>query len=190
MSGAKNPPGGYLREVMILLARASGGHVREAKLQKMMYLLSYPLDGIGRGHYETSDRGPRSAAVEAEKASLESAGVLRCEGGRAGLTARGAEAAEDAAGRAAPRTLAVIRTYADMFGDVDDDELSAYVYLACTETARSAECARLQPRMEPLIMSLLRKEKISAQRAAELLGQSYLSILRKAGDAGIRPLGA
>lgn len=98
--------------------------------------------------------------------------------------------AEAVAGQAGSRTLEVLREYKETFNDMTTDELLAYVYLAHPETAsQSAKYAGLKPRMERLMLSLVRKEKISGQRAAELLGKSYSYVLEKAGKSGIRVLG-
>lgn len=92
--------------------------------------------------------------------------------------------------RAGPRTLDVLLEYKETFNDMSDDELLAYVCAAHSDAAGPAACGRLRARMEGLVMSMLRKEKISCGRAAELLGEEYWSVLKKAGEAGIRPLGA
>lgn len=188
--GLEEAPGGKLRRIIVLLARAGGEPIRgDAKLHGMMFLLSDPLK-LGRGHYEPCSYGPCSRAVEAEAESLRAAGVLRGENGELSLTEAGTRAAEAEAGRAGARILDVLQEYKETFNDVSDDELLAYVCAAHPEAAGPAARERLRPRMECLVMSLLRKEKISCGRAAELLGEGYWSVLKKAGDAGIRPLGA
>ena len=177
---------GELRRIIVLLARAGGEPIRgDAKLHGMMFLLSYPLK-LGRGHYERRASGPYSRAVEAEAKSLQDAGALRMDDGNLSLTEEGAAEAV----RAGPRTLDVLLEYKETFNDMSDDELLAYVCAAHPDAAGPAACGRLRARMEGLVMSMLRKEKISCGRAAELLGEEYWSVLKKAGEAGIRPLGA
>lgn len=176
---------------MILLARANGEPIRgKTKLQKMLYLLSYPLEGLDRCHYEPYNYGPYSEVVKVESEYLANVGVLYGGDLDIGLTADGARVAEAVAAQTDSRTLRIVEKYKKMFNDMTLDELLAYVYSAFPETAsRSVKYKSLQPRMERLILSLLRKEKISGQRAAELLGKSYPYVLKTAGDAGIRVLG-
>ena len=112
--------------------------------------------------------------------------MLRRENWELSLTEAGTR--EAGAGRAGARILDVLQEYKETFSDVSDDELLAYVCAA--EAAGPAARERLRPRMECLVMSLPRKEKISCGRAAELLGEGYRSVLKKAGGARIRPLGA
>ena len=183
--------GDDLHKFIIMLADAGGTPIRgKTKLQKMLYLLSYPLERLERHHYEQHDRGPYSEVVDHEKEYLQTIGVLysrRCE---IGLTEEGCRVAEAVAGQADSRTLEVLREYKETFNDMTTDELLAYVYLAHPENAsKSAKYASLKPRMERLMLSLVKKEKITGQRAAELLGKSYSHVLKKAGESGIRVLG-
>ena len=184
--------GEELHKFIILLAHAGGEPVRgRTKLQKMLYLLSYAVKGLERGHYEPYNYGPYSEVVEAEKEYLENVGVLDARDGHIGLTAEGVRVAEALAAQKDPKTLEILLKYKEMFNDLTIDELLAYVYSAHPETAsKSPKYKSLQPRMERLILSLLRKEKISSERATELLGKSYPYVLEKAGDAGIRAFGA
>lgn len=121
---------------------------------------------------------------------MQNIGVLYSRRNEIGLTEEGCRVAEAVAGQADSQTLEVLREYKDVFHDMTTDELLAYVFLAHPETAsKSAKYASLKPRMERLMLSLVKKEKITGQRATELLGENYQRLLEKAGVTGIRPLG-
>ena len=183
--------GDDLHKIIILLADAGGRPIRgTTKLQKILYLLSYPLEHLERYHYEQHDHGPYSQVVDHEKCYLQNIGVLysrRCE---IGLTDEGCRVAEAVAGQTDSETLDVLREYKDMFNDMTTDEILAYIYLAHPEPiSKSAKYTSLKPRMERLMLSLVKKEKITGQLAAELLGKIYSYVLKRAGGAGIRVLG-
>ena len=67
------------------------------------------------------------------------------------------------------------------------NELLAYIYSAYPDmTEESVEYENLKPNIEKHILSLIRKQKISSQRAAELLDRSQDYIIKKMKTSGWR----
>ena len=181
-----------LRRLVILLAASNGGEpIRGgAKLQKMVFMLP---EGEGGGDRpcgcDAGRYGPHSDAVDEGAGRLAEAGILCIGGAGISVTPLGREVAGRIAAEEDRRTLAMIDRYKEMFNDLTTDELLAYVYSAYPDTALgSPEYGRVAPSMEQHVMSMLKKEKITAERASELLGRPLEDVLGLAGKMGIRTL--
>ena len=180
-----------LHRLVILLAASNGGEpIRgKSKLQKMVFMLTEGEDsgdcpcGCDAGRY-----GPRSDAVDEGASHLMEAGILCADGAGISVTPLGREVA----GRIAAEdrhTLTMIDRYKETFNDLTTDELLAYVYSAYPDTASgSPEYDRVAPSTERHVMSMLKKEKITSERASELLGRPLEDVLGLAGRMRIRTL--
>ena len=81
------------------------------------------------------------------------------------------------------KILKVLDEYKKILNDMTNNELLAYTYSAYPDMVEeSVEYENLKPNMENYILSLIRKQKISSQRAAELLGRSQDYIIKKMKD--------
>ena len=181
-----------LHRLVILLAASNGGEpIRgRTKLQKMVFMLTEGEDngdcpcGCDAGRY-----GPHSDAVDEGASHLMEAGILCADGAGISVTPLGREVAGRIAAEEDRHTLAMIDRYKETFNDLTTDELLAYVYSAYPDTASgSPEYDRVAPSTERHVMSMLKKEKITSERASELLGRPLEDVLGLAGRMRIRTL--
>ena len=181
-----------LQKFLILLANANNEPIKGwLKLQKMMFLLSDKIDEIkNQSSYDADNYGPYSEIVDEEAQYLEQVGVLSSGPGEITLTKDGKEIAKELIKNENKDILNVLNEYKRFLNDLSSKELLAYVYSAYPDmTEESIEYENLKPNMENYILSLVKKQKISAQRAAELLNKSQEYIIRKMKEKGIVMLG-
>ena len=180
--GALDPP----QRLIVLLAASGGGApiMGQTKLQKMMFLLSkMSNDMVEQCGYSADNYGPYSEIVGEAARRLGEIGVLCFDdsGGSISITPAGRRVAEEIAGEEDDDTLDIIDSCKDMLNDLPDDEALAYVCLSYPSMAgRPAVHDRVRRGAERHVMSMLRKEKISSERAAELLGMPLDYVLRRA----------
>lgn len=175
-----------LQRLIVLLAASGGGApiMGQARLQWMMFLLSEGSgDMAGRCGYGAGNYGPHSEIVGEAARRLGEIGVLRLDdgGGSISVTPTGRGVAEEIAEGEDDNTLDVVDSCKDMLNGLPDDEALAYVCLSYPSMAgRSAACGRVKRGAERHVMSMLEKEKISSERAAELLGMPLDYVLGRA----------
>lgn len=177
--------GDELHKFIILLANANGESIKgRTKLQKMMYLLSDKIEEIKeQSSYDADNYGPYSEVVDEEEQYLEQIGVLTSSPGEIALTETGKEIAQELSKHEDEKTLKVLDEYKKFLNDMTGNELLAYIYSAYPDmTEESVEYENLKPNIENYILSLIRKQKISSQRAAELLYRSQDYIIKKMKD--------
>ena len=177
--------GDELHKFIILLANANGESIKgRTKLQKMMYLLSDKIEEIKeQSSYDADNYGPYSEVVDEEERYLEQIGVLTSSHGEIALTETGKEIAQELSKHEDEKILKVLNEYKKFLNDMTCKELLAYIYSAYPDmTEESVEYENLKPNIENHILSLIRKQKISSQRAAELLDRSQDYIIKKMKD--------
>ena len=177
-----------LQKFIILLANANDESIKgRVKLQKMMYLLSDKLAKVKeQSSYDADNYGPYSEVIDEEEQYLEQVGVLTSNQGDIALTKIGKEIAQELSKDEDEQILKVLGEYKKFLNDMTSKELLAYIYSAYPDmTEESVEYENLKPNMENHIMSLIRKQKISSQRAAELLHRSQDYIIKKMNDKRI-----
>jgi len=107
-------------------------------------------------------------------------GVLASNSGKIVLTVQGKEIARELVKQEDEETLRALSEYKRFLNDLPSNELLAYIYTAYPDMVdESVEYRRLKPNIEAHILSLVRKQKISSQRAAELLDRSQDYIIKK-----------
>lgn len=179
--GALDPP----QRLIVLLAASNEGApiMGRTKLQKMVFLLSATSDDMaGRCGYSADNYGPYSEIVGEAARCLGEMGVLRLDdrSGSISITPMGRRVAEGIAEGEDSDALGAIDDCKDMLNDLPTDEVLAYVYSSYPHMARrSVVHDRIMRNMERHVMSMLKKEKISSERAAELLGKPMDYILRR-----------
>ena len=182
-----------LQKFIILLASAAGGKPIKGntKLQKILFLLSNSIDDIREyGDFDAYLYGPYSETIDQELQYLGQIGVLSNTRGEIALTESGKEIAKDMTKNTAGAVLKALIKYKEIFNDLTNKELLAYVYSAYPDMAKeSVEYENLRPNMEDHIMSLVKKHKISAQRAAELIKKPQVYVIKRMKDYGIPILG-
>ena len=174
-------PVGYdgLERLIILLADASGEPIHgRTKLQAMVFLLADIFDEIKEQCSSGDDNyGPYSGAVDEKMARLEQVGVLSNTQGKISTTSKGSEAAKAISKEADSKIVEEVYECIDFLDDLTDDEILTFVYCAWPDTARnSAEYKKLEPKIQDHVLSLLKKEKVTASRASELLDSSIQDI--------------
>ncbi len=181
-----------LQKFIILLANANDEPIKgRLKLQKMMFLLSDKIDEIKEQcSYDAGNYGPHSEIVDKESQYLEQIGVLSSNPGEITITKVGKELAKEIMKRKDATILKALNGYKEFLNDLTNNELLAYVYSAYPDMIEeSIEYENLKPHMENHILSLVKKQKISAQRAAELLNRSQDHIIKKMKEKGMLVLG-
>ena len=182
-----------VQRYLVLLADAGGGEpVRgRTRLQKMMFMASKADGELGReGCFEPDNYGPYSEVVNEELEYLASIGVLRIAGGIGGggigITRAGRRIAERASKEVGADTPLMLANLKELLNDLPTREVLGYVYAAYPETAsESSEYRRIRPQMEGIMLSLIRKEKITSGHAAELLGKPRHYVIGLMKEAGI-----
>ena len=178
-----------VQRYLVLLADAGGGEpVRgRTKLQKMMFLASKADDELDReGCFEPDNYGPYSEVVNEELEYLASVGVLRVAGSEIGITRAGRRIAEKLSKEAGANTPLMLRNLKDLLNDLPTREVLGYIYAAYPETtSESVEYKKIKPQMEAIMVSLIRKEKITSGHAAELLGRPRHYVIGLMKEAGI-----
>ena len=177
--------GDELHKFIILLANANDVPIEgRLKLQKMMYLLSDKIEEIKeQSSYDADNYGPYSEVIKEEEEYLEQIGVLTSSMGKINLTKIGKEIAQEMSKNEDEKTLKILNEYKKFLNDLTSNELLAYIYSAYPDmTEESVKYESLKPNMENYIMSLIKKQKISSQRAAELLNQPQNYVIKKMKD--------
>ena len=183
-----------VQRYLVLLANAGGGEpVRgRTRLQKMMFMASKADGELGReGCFEPDNYGPYSEVVNEELEYLARIGVLRIAGGGGGgggigITRAGRRIAERASKEVGADTPLMLANLKELLNDLPTREVLGYVYAAYPETAsESAEYRRIRPQMEGIMLSLIRKEKITSGHAAEFLDKPRHYVIGLMKAAGI-----
>ncbi len=181
-----------LHQSLILLADVDDEPINgRVKLQKIMYLLADKVEEIkAQSRYNADNYGPYSEVIDEEARYLERVGVLASNSGKIVLTVQGKEIARELVKQEDEETLRALSEYKRFLNDLPSNELLAYIYTAYPDMVdESVEYRRLKPNIEAHILSLVRKQKISSQRAAELLDRSQDYIIKKMRNSRIAVLG-
>lgn len=179
-----------LQKFIILLTGAADNKPIKGsiKLQKILFMLSNGIDGIREGAFDAHLYGPFSKTIDQELQYLGQIGVLGNIHGEITLTETGREIAKDMAKDDTTRDILEILTeYKETFNNLTDKELLTYVYLAYPDAAKaSADYEHLRSNMEDHIISMVKKHKITAQRAAELLKKPLPYVMKRMKEEGIQ----
>lgn len=178
-----------VRKFIVLIANAdSHSPVRGIDcLQKLLFMASREVDKLGeRCHFELGNDGPHNGTVSRDLAHLVGAGVLSCDGGDISITPTGRELAQSISKHVDGDDLIMLRSQKQLLNDLTSREVLGYIFTAYPETAAaSAEHEKLKPHIEDILLSLIRKERITSGCAAELLGKPREYVLGLMKDAGI-----
>lgn len=191
MSKQGAPEGGRLHKIIVLLCHAGGGEpIRgKARMQKLVFMLSHRYGGGREMGFEPGAHGPYSKMVEEETRHLEEQGILSSDG-RIEITKTGRKAAEAIANWESDM-LEIVERYKEMFNDMSEDEILAYICATYPDMAKSsAAYDSVKSHMERHVMSMLRKQKITSGKAADMLDKSREYIMKKAAQEGIPVLEA
>ena len=178
-----------VQKFIILLADADDGDPVKGrtKLQKMMFMASKTVRELGEeGGFEPDNYGPHSEAVNEELEHLSSIGVLDAASGSISITPTGRRIAEELSRATSVNTVTMLRNTKRLLNDLQTREVLGYIYAAYPETtSESVEYERIKPQIEPILLGLIRKGKISSGHAAELLGKPLHYVIGLMKEAGI-----
>lgn len=178
--------GDRLHKLLVLLSYAGGGEpVRgKTKIQKLVFMLSQLYIGDEEIGFEPSMYGPYSEIVDGERIYLEGLGVLY-GGDMMGITEAGRKVAETLAVQESDM-FKTIERYKSMFNDMSTNEVDAYVYATYPHMAKNSKISeKIKSEMETHVMSMLRKQKITSGKAADMLDKSRDYVIKKAAQNGI-----
>lgn len=178
-----------VQRCIILAAYLNGEPLMgDTKLQKIMFLLSDVVEEVRDDcSYDADMYGPYSEIVDYELDDLTEMGVLRHGHNKIETTSMGRDIAKELLKRERQEIVDLLSKYKAFLNDLTVNESLAYVYSAYPSMASaSIKIDELKPNMENYIMSLVKKQKISAQRAAELLHISHRHALKKISERGIK----
>ena len=153
-------------------------------LQKEMYLIQRAFADLRMElDYEPYFLGPHSSTVEDEADQLSRSSLIESTDAAIRLTPRGLPLAEHAMKELGPERVHKIEEFKHLLNDLSNDELLAFIYFGFpgSDTEKeSAEYKRLIGRRAGIAKSLLKKGKVTVERASEIAGlplEDFLSEL-------------
>jgi predicted HTH domain antitoxin len=157
-------------------------------LQKEMYVISrnIPLlhDELA---YDTFRYGSFSETVEEIKDQYQISNYVESPKGMIRLTLKGEKLASCIWQTISPQTRKLVQDVKEEFNDMTEDELLLFMYVTYPDTAEVSDVKdRIMKERFPLSVSLLKKGKVSLQKAAELAGMNVEEFMCKA-RAVIKP---
>lgn len=160
-------------------------------LQKELFALSKMFDDLGQeSGFEAYFLGPHSEFVQDEIEDLVQAGLVEKEEGQSRLTALGREVFAEVAKELEDAKAEAISDIKDFLNDMTEAELLGFVYFSYPEMRdESLRFKEVEKERERIALSLLRKGKISVEKASEIAGVSVESLIRESRKRGIRVYG-
>jgi uncharacterized protein YwgA len=151
-------------------------------LQKEIFLLQRVFPKLAEEtDFEPYFMGPHSDLVGKEAEELQKSKLVQVDGRKIILTPEGKTIAEVLARKSNNKEIQKIEEFKEFINDLSKDELLAFIYFSDPlpeEIAKeSVEYKDLLPKRKMLASSLYRKDKISAQRAAQIAGESLEDFL-------------
>ena len=170
--------------LLLLGAKNSESIPSPIHLQKEMYLLQNLFPRLAdETDYEPYLLGPYSEIVADEAEQLASSGLIRAESGKLELTSDGKKAFGILKKRSSKGMVEKIEDFKEFLNDLTRDELLAFTYFSYPSQdeleRESIEYKDLLPKRRRLAMSMYLKDKISAQKAAQIAGEHLEDFLKE-----------
>lgn len=155
-------------------------------LQKEMYLLQnvFPKLAEDTG-FEPYFLGPESEIVADEAEQLDMSGLIEARPGQLELTSEGKEISELLRKKSDDKEIQKVEEFKDMLNDLSKDEVLTFIYFSYPSPEElekeSIEYRNLLPKRAKIAISLYKKDKVSAQKAAQIAGldlEDFLSELK------------
>lgn len=142
-------------------------------LQKEMYLLQKLFPKLAdETDYEPYFLGPYSEIVSDEVEQLASSGMVSAKPGRIELTPDGNKAFGIMKEKSSEKEMQKVEEFKELLNDLTKDELLAFIYFSYPSQneleKESIEYIDLLTKRPRLALSMYRKGKISAQKAAQI----------------------
>lgn len=147
-------------------------------LQKEMYLLQNLFPDLAtETDYEPYFMGRHSEVVEEELKELQLSGLIRSVNGPISLTSDGAMVLAKLKEKSDEKEIKKAEEFKDLLNDMTKDELLAFVYSSDPDQneleKESIEYKRVVQNRKRLAISMYKKDKISAQKAADIAGERF-----------------
>ena len=145
-------------------------------LQKELYLLQKVFPELAdETDYKPYFLGPHSKIVSNEVEQLVYSGMVNMNPGKIELTPDGNRAVDILKKRSDEKEMEKIEEFKEFINDLTKDELLAFIYFSYPSPEElekeSIEYGDLLPRRRELAISMYKKDKISAQKAAQIAGE-------------------
>jgi len=140
----------------------------KVKIQKLLYLFSNVFPDFGELlEYEPHLLGPYSEIVDNVLEDLLTLGFVQKEGNYYTLTIKGQEIFDSL--KPKRELIDVMNDFKEFLHDLPDNEILTFIYVFYPDyISESAKWNELKPNRIRVAISLLKKEKISFSKAAEL----------------------
>lgn len=153
-------------------------------LQKEMYLLQNVFPQLQEEtDFEPYFLGPHSEIVAYEEEELAKSKLIDIRGGVIRLTSEGRSVFQELLKKSGKGEIEKIQEFKEFLNDLSKDELLAFVYFSYPSPEElekeSIEYKELLPKRKKLAISLYRKDKISAQKAAQIAGIDLEDFLKE-----------
>lgn len=150
-------------------------------LQKQMYVVSRNISSIrNQMAYDNFRYGSFSETVEEIKDQYQISKYVDASKGGICLTSKGEKLASQIWQLVEPQTQKLVQDIKEEFNDMTEDELLLFMYVTYPDTAESSDVRdRILKERLPLSVSLLKKGKVSLQKAAELAGMNLSDFMNK-----------
>lgn len=171
-------PGELVRFILLLLDSMDSVPIpSRTHMHNEIYLLQkiFP-DLADYTDYSLSMVGQESKAVEHELSELESAGLVRSMSDSLEITPIGSALLKNLRNRTSTRELEKIAEFKKLLNDLTEEEV---VFFACFSASPGPDAEKkpwyrnLAEKRKRLAMSMYKKNKTSAQKAAELSGENF-----------------
>lgn len=176
----------YVDQFILLLlgAKNSESIPGPIHLQKEMYVLQNLFTELAdETDYEPYFLGPYSEIVANEAEHLKDSDLIRAEPGKFELTSDGKKVFDILKNRSNKEKIQKIEEFKELFNDLTKDELLAFIYFSYPSQneleKESIEYADLLQKRRNIAISLYQKDKISAQKAAQIAGEPLEDFLQE-----------
>ncbi len=160
-------------------------------LQKELFALSKMFDDLREeSGFEAYFLGPHSEFVQDELVDLVQAGVVEKDRGQDRLTALGKEVYKEISKGIKNEKVEAVSDIKDFLNDMTESELLGFVYFSYPEMRdESLKFKEVERKRKGIALSLLRRGKISVEKASEIAGISVERLIQESRRRGIRVYG-
>jgi uncharacterized protein YwgA len=167
--------------LLLLAAKAAEPIPGPLWLQKEMFLLQDVFPNLAEQlDFEPYLMGPHSEIVANEVEELQTSNLLRITGGKFCLTEEGKFVANDLMKNTRKREIQKIEEFKELLNDLSKDEILAFIYFSyplIEIEKESIEYKDILPKRIRIALSLYKKGKISAQKAAQIAGEDLQDLI-------------